>query len=76
MKGNALMGGFGETPGTADAWWERAERAYAAMLRFFQLDSTAAGLARGLIRARQLGQPHVPRRERGRELMAGSYNFV
>jgi AcrR family transcriptional regulator len=57
---------------SADEYWQRAERIYAAMLRFFQRDHTAAGLARGLIRARQRGQQSdsVERRERGLELMA------
>lgn len=62
------------SPATADAYWERAELAYGRMLRFFQVDQTAAGLARGLIRARQRGQrsaPTLERRERGRELMSG-----
>jgi AcrR family transcriptional regulator len=62
-----------ESPATAEAYWERAALAYARMLRFFQVDPTAAGLARGLIRARQRGQssgPTLEHRERGRELMA------
>ena len=61
-----------EAAKTADAYWLRAEHLYARMLRFFQLDRTAAGLARGLIRARQRGQQGgdaAERRERGRELM-------
>lgn len=58
-------------PASADAFWERSERAYSRMLRFFQLDRTASGLARGLVRARQQGHaaPPAERRERGRELM-------
>ncbi len=61
------------SPATAAAYWERGELAYGRILRFFQRDRTAAGLARGLIRARQRGQrgsDALQQRERGRELMA------
>lgn len=58
---------------SAEAYWRRSERVYARMLRFFQLDRSAAGLARGLMRARERGQhadDAAERRERGREVTA------
>ncbi|MBW2282199.1 MAG: TetR/AcrR family transcriptional regulator [Deltaproteobacteria bacterium] len=57
---------------SAEAYWRRGELVYARMLRFFQMDDSAAGLARGLIRARERGQGDdaTERRERGREVTA------
>ncbi len=58
---------------SAEAYWQRGELVYARLLRFFQMDRSAAGLARGLIRARERGQragDPAERRERGREVTA------